>query len=67
MWRKWEARLAEFEWSLAHEVAFDQGYTMDDMRNAFASLPAAESFYLRSYELARDIDIIERFGLNGDL
>jgi hypothetical protein len=67
MWRKWEARLAEFEWSLAHEVAFDEGYTMDDIRNEFVTLSAAKSFYLKSYELAQEIDINERFGLNDDL
>ncbi len=65
MWRKWESRLAEFEWTLAHEVAFEQGYTLDDIRDVFANQQEAEKFYRRSYEIARGIDIDRQFGLNG--
>lgn len=63
-WRRWEARFAEFEWSLAHEVAFDSGFTLDDLRESFKTIELAESFYRKSYEIARTIDIGQRFGLN---
>lgn len=63
-WRRWESRFAEFEWSLAHEVAFDLGFTLDDVRERFKNLVDAEGFYRKSYEIARTIDIGQRFGLN---
>jgi Fe-S-cluster containining protein len=52
-WSEWERKLAEFEMTLAHLVAFDLGYTLDDVGCEFKTLDEAVQFYERAFAQAK--------------
>ena len=58
-WRKWEAKVQNFEWTLAHLAAFELGRTMDDIHCEFTSLTHAKSYFARAYEVALKIEMFD--------
>lgn len=61
-WRRWEARLGEFEWSLAHLTAFQLGYTLDDVLSPFPNADWACEFYVKASRVARTISVSDVTG-----
>ncbi len=59
-WRSWGDALAQVEWELAHEVAFAAGYTLDDVRSEFQTIPEAVAFYQRALSLALELRALSR-------
>ncbi len=51
-WRTFEQRLAKFEWSMAHEVAFEIGFTKQELHTAYATSEEALIDYRRAYKVA---------------
>jgi Fe-S-cluster containining protein len=58
-WREWESKIAKFEWSLTHLIAFELGYVLSDVESGFSSVEEAKGYYRRAYELSGDIPYIE--------
>ncbi len=58
-WRNWEAQIAKFEWTMAHLVAFELGFTLDDCADEFANQTEAKNFFERAFEVASDIPYVE--------
>lgn len=54
-WRRWGDALAIAEWELAHEVAFEAGYTFDDVTMEFSGTDEALAFYRRAPLLALEL------------
>lgn len=52
-WRKFEERLAKFEWSMAHEVAFETGFTKQDLEITYDSIEDSANDYRRAYKVAQ--------------
>lgn len=52
-WRQWEMRLAQFEWTLAHEVAFEMGRTMDEVDVEFTDRRAAKAYFRETFVRAK--------------
>jgi Fe-S-cluster containining protein len=58
-WRTFEERLAKFEWSLAHEAAFEIGYTKNELENAYPSIEAATVDYRSAYKVAQLTSVLD--------
>lgn len=54
-WQKWGEALSSAEWELAHEVAFEAGYTFDDIDVEFSGRGEALAFYRRAVTLALEL------------
>lgn len=52
-WRIFEERLAKFEWSMAHEAAYEIGFTKRELDITYASREDAVSDYRRTLGVAR--------------
>lgn len=52
-WRTFEARLAKFEWSMAHETAFEIGFTKQELEKTYDSLKDAVLDYRRAFKVAQ--------------
>lgn len=58
-WRKFEERLAKFEWSMAHEAAFEIGFTKKDLEFTYQSIEAASVDYRRAYKVAQLTSVLD--------
>ncbi|CAN5528165.1 hypothetical protein BH10BDE1_BH10BDE1_15250 [soil metagenome] len=58
-WRRWEAGIAKFEWSLSHLIAFELGFVTEELDDEFHSAEEAKAYYVRAYELSGDITYID--------
>lgn len=52
-WRTFERQLAKFEWSLANDVAFEIGYTKDELDATYSSYEDIKTVYARAYKAAQ--------------
>jgi Fe-S-cluster containining protein len=52
-WRTFERQLAKFEWSLAHEAAFEIGFTKDELETVYSSTDDAKAVYARALKAAQ--------------